>query len=132
MSAIDDGLALFKFRAQFFAAEAAAVLDDSTRPLRVYKWVAAKFGLPARAISVKRYPASAAPGLNGFIWRGQPTLYLSTSAGLRTEIHECLHLLTDLPEVEIRALASRLAAEANEPVIPTTREETIDVVDWVY
>lgn len=131
-SALDDALADFERRDQLFRAEAAAVVDESTRPYRVVQWVAKRFDLDAGAFSVKRYPAALAPRLRGFVWKGGQTVYLASDAGRSSEIHEACHLLRpDLGEAEIRALTAQLDAEADEPVYPATVEKEMSI-DYVY
>jgi hypothetical protein len=140
---LEDALADFERRDQLFRAEAAAVVDDTTQPYRVVRWVAKQFGLQAGAFSVRRFPAAIAPRHRGFVWKDSRTIYLSSSAGRRTEIHEALHLLRpDLNEAEVCALVDELDAEADVVPTPpqhpaaddvtTTVEEKADATDWVY
>jgi hypothetical protein len=142
MDALDDALALFERRDQLFRAEAMAVPDETLRPRRIIEYLAKRLNIAAGAFAVKRFPAAVAPRYRGFIWKdGSRTIYLSTAADRLTEVHEGLHLLTNLPEAKVRELAEQIDRELDEPAYPgaCTRSSptgsTIEkeaTVDWVY
>jgi hypothetical protein len=123
-----------ELRQRWLDAEANARPDETVLARRTLKWLAAKLDVPLPAdLQIKRYRSDARPGVNGFVWRGDHTIYLAHDAGRRTVIHEGVHVLRpDFSETQVRALAAKYAAELAQPVdttLPIPESEQLVTVE---
>jgi hypothetical protein len=129
---LDAAIRQHEQRDRLFRATEAAVEDEGLGAARIVRWVAKRLGVEAGRFEVKRYPASAAPGVNGFVWRGSRTIYLKNRAGSATAVHEAIHLFRpDLTEAEVRALATELFEEGTRLAEPEQAKPDREVIDYV-
>lgn len=132
---LDAALRQHEQRESIWRAESAAEPDPGLQSYRVLKFLTEHYGMKLGDVRVMRYPDAAAPGVNGFHFKGSSLIYLASSSGLRTALHEGLHLLRPaLCEATVLKLAAyweRLLSAPADPVVSNadTRERS---TEWDY